>query len=776
MHLTSIKRFLPLWPEGYARTASRFTRRAFVLVAPWLVIAHVLPAGAATNNINSRNGLWVTAAVRAPRVEFRTFDSSTAKTKVSYHIYTPEVYDTDKDRRFPVLYWLHGTGGGAAGIAPLSALFDRAIRYGKIPPILVVFPNGMTESMWCNSKDGTVPMETVVVKELIPEVDAAFRTVASREGRLIEGFSMGGYGAVRLGFKYPEIFGAVSILAGGPLDLDFQGPRASANPSERDRIFQNVFGGDLDYFRTQSPWMLADQHAERIRKGPRVRVAVGDRDFTAGLNRALADHLKELGIPHSYAAIPEIGHNAQALLNGLGETNWEFYRTAFGENTRAIATTGVRPERHSNFIIILGEGSGWTSTSVQMDDRNPASKGNGVRTPNLERLAAAGMRFSDGYAASPRCTPSRAALFTGRSPAALHMTFVNEGKRDSAGEANGRAITPNASTELAAAETTIGELLKRAGYATAHFGKWHVGRVSPSQHGFDESDGATGNGGPDNVSSPNPKQALAMTAKGVNFMERQVKAGKPFYLQLSHYPNQAEKGGGERPPKSSDDETVIVDQTLGQLLDAVERLGLKGNTYIVYTTDHGTPGRNPPLTGGKGTVWEGGLRVPFIVAGPGVKSGTCSHVRVSATDLFPTFAELAGVPEPLPAGIEGGSFSGVLKNGGVGAVKRSLEEFVVHFPHYDKDAQGPASAIYVGDLKLIHVYETSALKLFNIASDPGERRDLASKMPEKVKELDVRLMTYLKTMNAQLPKVNPNYDPNKPSETKRPGGKRKGKQ
>ena len=155
-----------------------------------------------------------------------------------------------------------------------------------------------------------------------------------------------------------------------------------------------------------------------------------------------------------------------------------------------------------NFIVILGEGAGWTSSSVQMDDRNPASKGTGLRTPNLERLASSGMRFADGYAASPRCTPSRAALFTGKSPAQLHMTFVNEGGRMS--DANGRVITPNASTELSMAEITIGEFLQRAGYATAHFGKWHVGRASPSQHGFDESDGATGNGGPDNVAAPNP--------------------------------------------------------------------------------------------------------------------------------------------------------------------------------------------------------------------------------------------------------------------------------
>ncbi len=425
-----------------------------------------------------------------------------------------------------------------------------------------------------------------------------------------------------------------------------------------------------------------------------------------------------------------------------------------------------------NFVVILGEGAGWTSSSVQMDDRNPASKGDGIRTPSLERLAASGMRFSDGYAASPRCTPSRAALFTGKSPAALHMTFIGDGNRGGTDAVTTKVIPPRALLELPESEITIGELLKRAGYATAHFGKWHVGRVSPSSHGFDESDGATGNGGPDNVAAPNPKQALAMTAKGIDFMARQVKAGKPFYLQLSHYPNQAAKGGPPRRPEATDDEITTTDQTLGQLLDAVGRLGLKGNTYILYTSDHGTPGRNAPLTGGKGTVWEGGLRVPFILAGPGVKAGACSHVRVSATDIFPTFAELAGAREPLPKSIEGGSFAKVLKGGGVGEVKRPREEFVVHFPHYDKDAQGPASAIYVGDLKLIHVDETGAVKLFDIAKDPGERQDLALKLPGKAKELNQRLTEYLAAMNAQLPKANANYDPAKPAETKRAGGKR----
>jgi hypothetical protein len=403
-----------------------------------------------------------------------------------------------------------------------------------------------------------------------------------------------------------------------------------------------------------------------------------------------------------------------------------------------------------NFIVIYAEAEGWVSSSVQMDDRNPASKGTAIKTPNLERLANAGMRFSDGYAASPRCTPSRAAIFTGRSPAALHMTFVGTGDGDaSPGNVNTKVIPVNASTEMPLEETTIAELLKRQGYGTAHFGKWHVGRTNPSQHGFDESDGPTSNGGPDNVASPNPKQALLMTSKGISFMERMAKAKKPFYLQMSHYPNQALKSA-----TASAEEKGVVDSTIGQILDAVDRLGLKGNTYIVYTSDHGAQGKNTPLTGGKGGVWEGGIRVPYIISGPGIKSGSFSHVRASGVDLFPTFAALAGVKEALPKGVEGGSLVPVLMNSGVGTVQRPREEFVVHFPHYDKDTQGPASSILLGNYKLTRLYETGQLKLFDLSTDVVEHNDLAKQMPEKVAELDARMTAYLKEINAQMPTMN----------------------
>ena len=278
---------------------------------------------------------FVTPAVRAPRVEFHTFESKAAKTKVSYHIYTPEVYDTENERRFPVLYWLHGSGGGLQGIAPVSAWFDAAIREGKIPPMIVVFPNGLASSMWCDSKDGVVPMETIVIKELLPHIDLTFRTIAAREGRIIEGFSMGGYGAARLGFKYPHLFGAVSILAGGPLDLDFAGPRATGNPAERERILNGTFGGDLDYYRSQNPITVAQQQADAVRGKVRVRMAVGSRDNTGPLNRAYSELLSKLNITHEFTIVPGVGHETLALLKGLGEANWEFYRAVFATNSSA---------------------------------------------------------------------------------------------------------------------------------------------------------------------------------------------------------------------------------------------------------------------------------------------------------------------------------------------------------------------------------------------------------------------------------------------------------
>lgn len=431
-----------------------------------------------------------------------------------------------------------------------------------------------------------------------------------------------------------------------------------------------------------------------------------------------------------------------------------------------------------NFIVIMAEAQGWPNTSVMMDDKLPASKSAVFQTPALERLAREGMRFAYGYALSPRCTPSRAALFTGIGPAALHMTYVGLGRVE--GAPRTALLPPEPVMELPQSVATLAELLKGAGYTTAHFGKWHVGRVDPAQHGFDASDGATGNGGPDNVASPNPKQAYGMTERGIAFMQAAQKAGKSFYLQLSHYPNQERKaggGGGGRGRDTERHDADEIDKTVTQVLAALDRLGLTERTYVIYTSDHGGQGRsgNEPLSGGKGSVLEGGLRVPFLIRGPGVTANVCSRVPVTACDILPTIAALAGLPAPPPAAVEGGSLVNVLRDpAGQGVVVRKREELVFHFPHYDLGNGGPATAIILGKYKLIRNYEKNSRRLYDLERDPSESHDLAVKLPEITDKLAARLDAYLKDVNAQMALPNPNYDPNKaedPEVDERRGGK-----
>jgi arylsulfatase A len=418
--------------------------------------------------------------------------------------------------------------------------------------------------------------------------------------------------------------------------------------------------------------------------------------------------------------------------------------------------------KQPNFVFILGEAQGWSALSTQMDPNNPQSKSDFFYTPNLAKVAEQGMRFSRFYAPSPRCTPSRATYFTGISPAALHMTFV------STADSGGRVRMPNSSTEMPLEVTTIAERLKTAGYTTAHFGKWHVGRTSPARHGFDEHDGANSNSGPENAAHPNPKQFYLTAEKGIDFMTRSVTAGKPFYLQVSHYGGKSaldckpetmalmRERVGSRDLKNLGAAAVALDADLstGQILAAIERLGISDNTYFFYTADHGTQGRNGPLANGKGSVREGGIRVPLIFRGPGIRPGSYADMLTTGADLFPTLSELAGITEPAAKAVEGGSLAAVLHGRGQAAVKRPRTEFVVHFPHYDKDPLGPASSIHLGEFKAVRYFERDEWHLYNLKNDLGERNNLAARMPEKLAELRGRMTEYLKALKAQIPVID----------------------
>lgn len=288
------------------------------------------PGHCAAQPLADRTLPWVTPAAQAPQVTQRIFESTNVGGPVSYHIYLPKVYHQAPDR-LPVLYWLHGTEGGIAGVVPLSRFIDEAIEAGRYPPMIVVFVNGLPRRLWADSKDGASPVETVFVREVIPDVDRNFRTIATREGRIIEGFSMGGYGAARLGLKHPQLFAGISILAGGPMDLEFQGPRALRSPRLREQILREVCGGDLVYFQSISPWLAGESAAASLHTHPVViRQAIGDRDDTIELTRRFRDHLDRLRIEHTYTELPGIGHDPLALISALGAASGRFYRKALG--------------------------------------------------------------------------------------------------------------------------------------------------------------------------------------------------------------------------------------------------------------------------------------------------------------------------------------------------------------------------------------------------------------------------------------------------------------
>ena len=425
------------------------------------------------------------------------------------------------------------------------------------------------------------------------------------------------------------------------------------------------------------------------------------------------------------------------------------------------------PVERPNILFILSDDQDWTGLSVRMHPDLPNSASDFYRTPNLERFAAQGMRFSAAYAPAPVCSPTRISLQTGMSPAKLGWTKAapaEEGRRLIEAD-NRKSISPD--------ETTIAEMLKTAGYATAHYGKWHLAGGGPEANGYDESDGDTGNRDADAHVDPNPVDLFGMTERATAFMEKQKQAGKPFFVQMSYYalhlPENALKSTrafyDAQPPGAMHSDparaaiTTDLDTAVGRLLESLDRLELAGNTYVIYMSDNGAGGKGGlrPLSAGKGGVWEGGIRVPLIVRGPGIASDSWCHQRVVGYDFFPTFCRWAGVKEALPEGLEGGDLSPLLFEGSREPVRRALEEMIFHFPHYQGDT--PHSAIVLGDYKLLHFYETGETRLYNLAEDLAERNDLTVSQPKVAADLKQRLVTYLAEVGASMPRPNPDFDP-----------------
>jgi arylsulfatase A len=431
-----------------------------------------------------------------------------------------------------------------------------------------------------------------------------------------------------------------------------------------------------------------------------------------------------------------------------------------------------------NIVLVLTDDQGWGATSVLMDENIPDSKSDFIKTLNLEKLADRGVIFSQAYAPHPNCSPSRYSILTGKSPAKLQMSDI-VGRHDGPFFQGNRVIPPPHVNDIADEEITIAEWIKqhRSEYVAAHFGKWHINGGGPEKHGFDASDGTTGNkeGGKED---PDPKRIFSITKSGNDWMEKQVKAGRPFYLQLSHYATHLairslnstlEETRSRKPGKrhnQSDHAAMAedLDTGLGMTLAKIRELGIEDNTYVIYIADNGTypipnPGNtNGPLHGWKATVWEGGIRVPLIIAGPGIDHARSSE-RVVGYDLFPTICDWLDI-DSLPSGLEGGNLTAVISGNHTAKVSRANPFLVFHFPHYQLEKGGqPATALYDGDYKLIKFWETGDYHLYNLKTDLDESEDLSKKDTNRTVKMSLMLNDYLAGIRAGIPTVNTQFDP-----------------
>jgi arylsulfatase A-like enzyme len=428
--------------------------------------------------------------------------------------------------------------------------------------------------------------------------------------------------------------------------------------------------------------------------------------------------------------------------------------------------------RRPNIVFVLADDLGATDLGCY------GSKF--YETPNLNRLAGQGLRFTQAYTANPVCSPTRSSILTGKNPARLHLTNFLVGAR-------WPATSPLRPVEwahgLAADEVVLAQLLRTAGYATGIVGKWHLGKLPPGRFGFDVNVNAMLGGSPPGYFDKEGRYLTdRQTAAAEEFLEKNKDS--PFFLYLAysavHVPLEAKKdlvakyeakaraqpSAGPVFGQDSGHKVRLVqnhpvyaamieslDQGVGRVLQKLHDLGLDDNTIVVFFSDNGGlcsaegwPTCNLPFRLGKGWLYEGGVRVPLLVRWPGVtRAGNVCDVPVISDDFCPTLLEATGLPAPKQ--LDGRSLVPLLKQ--TGTLDR--QTLYWHYPHYSNQGGSPSAAIRHGDLKLIEFFEDNRAELYDLHSDPGERHDLAGTMPDRARELRQMLVAWRQAVGAQMP-------------------------
>lgn len=446
-------------------------------------------------------------------------------------------------------------------------------------------------------------------------------------------------------------------------------------------------------------------------------------------------------------------------------------------------------KRPPNIVFILIDDMGWAD-----------AKCNGstfYETPNIDKLAAEGVRFTDAYAACPVCSPTRASIMTGKYPATLHLTDWLKSLRT---RKDSPVLPALYVDELPLDEVTIAEALKTAGYATCHVGKWHLGGPPyyPQHQGFDVNDGGCEAGSPKAYFWPewDGRPPIEGHFDGEYLPERLSQDGcsfirehkdQPFFLYLAHYSvhiplgtkqeyiKKYEQKLKEHPPKKGEQDNPVyagmieaIDKSVGLVLETLKECGIDDDTIVVFFSDNGglsihqgphTPATtNAPLRGGKGYLYEGGVREPLIVRWPGVTpAGAVCHEPVCSIDFFPTLCHAAGLdPAKVKTHgpIDGIDITKLLKNPDAHLDRNAL---FWHYPHFSDQGGRPGGAVRMGDWKLIQRYEDGSLELYNLKNDISETTNLASQDPKRAQTMLEKLVAWRRDVKANMPRPNPNY-------------------
>ena len=437
-----------------------------------------------------------------------------------------------------------------------------------------------------------------------------------------------------------------------------------------------------------------------------------------------------------------------------------------------------------NVVLVVADDLGWADLGCYGSKYH--------KTPHLDRLAADGMKFTFGYAACPVCSPTRAAIMTGKYPPRLGITDWLPGRPDRPDQKLSR---PPLVTDLPASEVTIASALKKAGYTTGLIGKWHLGgeKARPQDRGFDVNIGGDHTGTALSYFAPyvGKKDSRAMpgleTAPTGEYLtdrlaaeaEKFIEANKekPFFLYLPHYSphiplrakaetiakyKQGQPGQQGNPIYAAMLESL--DDAVGRVVKKLDDLKLTERTIVIFTSDNGglctlegtntPPTINAPLREGKGYLYEGGIRVPLIVKWPGVvKPGSTTAVPVCSIDFFPSL--LAACEVTADAKPDGIDLVPLLKG-----AKVDRGDLYWHYPHYANQGSKPGGAIRSGNYKLIEFYENGRRELFDVVKDVGEGRNLIEEKPDIAKDLADRLAAWRTEVGAKMPKPNPDYVPN----------------